>query len=119
MSPTQIERILANCQIIWGKGDYGITLEDEDDTFWAEVKDYTSTHKHGPSLTMTGVCNSPDGALAELDRMLFLWAQQAQSEQPMTKEEGLAIFGGPRGENEPILKMFMAAMEAEERQSSG
>lgn len=124
MSTSQTERIQANCQIIWGKGDYDITIESEDDTFWAEVKNYEITHEYGPTLTMTGVCNLPEHALDELDRMLSVWARQDQSGQPMTREDTLAIFGGPRRENEPILKMFMAeqdrrAKEVEGRQSSG
>lgn len=38
MGTSQGERIRANCQIIWGKGDYDLTIESEDDSFGQRSK---------------------------------------------------------------------------------
>lgn len=68
---------------------------------------------------MAGICDSEEGAIGESDRMLSVWARQVQSGQPMTSKESLAVFGGPRGENEPILKMFMAEQDRRAREVEG
>lgn len=124
MSVTRSERIQANCKIVWGKGDYYFNIETEDYNFFWAVVTKEGDSEPGPALTITGLCYSPEHVLAELDRMLFAWARQVQSGQPMTKEESLDIFGGPKGRNKPILETFMAEMdarakEAEAKQSSG
>ncbi|KAJ0419724.1 hypothetical protein BJY00DRAFT_313645 [Aspergillus carlsbadensis] len=105
-SPTGGERILRNCEIIWGKGSYDLEVEADDwETWWALVRrDYGSSY--GGPLTMTGICSSEDDAWAELDRMLTVWAQQVQSGEPMTEDKGLEIFGGPRGEHKSVLRQF-------------
>lgn len=123
MGITRSEHFQANCEITWGKGDYDINIETDDyETFWAVLRKEFD-NELGPVLTITGLCDSPEHTLAELDRMLFALAKQVQSGQPMTKEESLDIFGGPKGQNKPILKIFMAEMdarvkEAEEKQTN-
>lgn len=101
------QRIQASCEIIWGKGDYDIDIETDDwTTYWAIVKRDFGT-SFGPPLTMTGICDSSDHAWRELDRMLRVWARQVLSGQPMTKDQSLEIFGGPRGQNKAILELFL------------
>ncbi|KAJ5959467.1 uncharacterized protein N7479_006617 [Penicillium vulpinum] len=106
MSSPQGQRIQASCVTIWGKGDYEIDIETEDRmSYYAVVKkDFGSSF--GPPLTMTGECNSQEHVWKELDRMLGLWARVEQSGQPMTEYQRLEIFGGPNGQNKPILRQF-------------
>jgi len=52
---------------------------------------------------MTGLCRSSEAACAELDRMLELWAKQVKRGTPMTKDEKLEVFGGPKGEHKNLL----------------
>jgi hypothetical protein len=114
MSSTQFQRILASCEIIWGKGDYDLDVETDDwVTYWAVVKKDLGT-SFGPPLTMTGACGSDGHAWRELDRMLHLWAEQKRSGQPMTDDQRLEIFGGPSGRNKPILRQFIARMNERE-----
>jgi hypothetical protein len=118
MASPRGQRIQASCQIIWGDGDYDIDIDNEwCTTYWASVKkDFGLSF--GPPLIMTGICDSQDHAMRELDRMLFDWARQIRSGQPMTDNQSLKIFGGPRGENKPILKQFIALMEKHEKANS-
>ncbi|PWY80724.1 hypothetical protein BO70DRAFT_362683 [Aspergillus heteromorphus CBS 117.55] len=75
MPPSQIERIYANCEIIWGKGPYNVHLETADlDTFRAVVRKGFGISPQ-PPLTMTGFCASMDHAWIELDYMLWLWVE--------------------------------------------
>ncbi|KAJ9195779.1 hypothetical protein DTO164E3_6614 [Paecilomyces variotii] len=114
MASARSRRILARCEIIWGKGDYDIDLETDDyTTYWALVKRDFGT-KFGPPLTMTGLCGSENAATRELDRMLGIWAQQVQSGQPMTDDQSLEIFGGPHGDNKWILKQFIDMLNKKE-----
>lgn len=108
MSSAQSQRIKASCEVIWGKADYDIDIETDDYmTYQAIVqKDLGTSYE---PLTMTGLCNSKDLAWKELDRMLGLWARQKQSGQPMTKDQELEIFGGPNGQNKPILRQYFAS----------
>jgi hypothetical protein len=46
--------------------------------------------------------------------MLDVWARQEQSGEPMTKNQRLEIFGGPNGQNNAVLEMFMAELEKRE-----
>lgn len=52
---------------------------------------------------MTLLCDSEEAAYRELNRMLVIWAAHARRGAPMTKEESLEVFGGPRGEYERLL----------------
>ncbi|KAI7977207.1 hypothetical protein EIK77_005412 [Talaromyces pinophilus] len=111
MSSIQWQRIQTYCQTIWGPGDYDIDVETDDwISYYAVVKrDYGTSF--GSPLTITGICRSQDHAWRELDRMLGAWATQAQSGRPMTDDETLKIFGGPNGENKPLLKQFLTKMK--------
>jgi hypothetical protein len=46
--------------------------------------------------------------------MLDVWARQEQSGEPMAKNQRLEIFGGPNGQNNAVLEMFMAELEKRE-----
>lgn len=48
--------------------------------------------------------------------MLRIWAGQIRSEQPMTDDHRLEIFGGPSGRNKPILRRLIAWMNGREVQ---
>ncbi|RDL32514.1 Uncharacterized protein BP5553_08970 [Venustampulla echinocandica] len=108
---SQGQRIQDNCEIIWGKGDYDIDTETDDYlSYWSLVrKDFGL--EFGPPLTMTGLCNSSEHAVRELDRMLGVWARQIQSGQPMTKALNLEVFGGPNGQNKAVLEQFLVELE--------
>lgn len=111
MSSDQGRRIEDYCKIIWGNGDYDLDIETDD---WVDYcchvkKDFGTSF--GPPLTMTGLCRSENGAWNELERMLGIWATQAQSGQPMTKDQRMAIFGGSRGEHRKILELFLEEKE--------
>ena len=64
---------------------------------------------------MTSLCPSKEAALAEIDRMLELWAKQAKRGTPMTKDEQLNIFGGRKGEHKIILNKFIDELERREQ----
>ncbi|EGD95582.1 hypothetical protein TESG_03055 [Trichophyton tonsurans CBS 112818] len=104
MASAQGKRIQTNCEVIWGKCDYDIDLETDDNTmYWAVVrKDFGTSF--GPPLFVTSMCNSENHAFAELDRVLAIWSLQTQSGLPLTRDQELRIFGGPNGQNNPILK---------------
>ncbi|KAK7178621.1 ABC transporter [Paraphaeosphaeria sporulosa] len=72
-----------------------------------------------PPLTMTSLCPSSEADLAELDRMLDLWAKQAKRGTPMTKDENLEIFGGRKGELKNLLRQFIDVFERKEGTESG
>ena len=102
------ERILANCKAIWGaQYDYDFDLETDDYVlYWCTVKrDYGLSI--GPALTITAACHGEEGAWNELDRMLGIWARVTERGTPMTREERLAIFSGPRGEYRNLLEKVM------------
>ncbi|CAO2650138.1 Nn.00g014300.m01.CDS01 [Neocucurbitaria sp. VM-36] len=104
----QGQRIEANCKKIWGADKtYDLTIETDDyEHYMCHVKvDYGTSY--GPPLTMTSLCNGPDRAWNELDRMLRLWARQVESGRPMTREENLEIFSGPDGRWRKLLERVM------------
>jgi hypothetical protein len=112
MSSVQGQRIQANCKIIWGDdSEYDLDAESDDYINYTCFvrKDYGTSF--GPPLTMTGLCYTREGAWAELDRRLKLWARQVQRGTPMTRDEHLEIFGGPRGKYRHILSICMDAFE--------
>ncbi|KAK1625368.1 hypothetical protein BDP81DRAFT_435653 [Colletotrichum phormii] len=106
------QRIEENCKTIWGDYDYEIDYEtDDNETFqYFVLRDYGSTF--GSALAMTLLCHSEEAAYRELDRMLRIWAAQVRRGTPMTKEESLEIFGGPRGEFKRVLEVFWGASAA-------
>lgn len=112
MSSARGQRIEANCKIIWGDdSEYDFDVETDDNVDYAchVKKDFGDSF--GPPLTMTSLCSSSEGAWAELDRMLALWATQVTRGTPMTKNEKLDIFGGPQGEHRRLLSGVMDAIE--------
>ncbi|KAF2253354.1 hypothetical protein BU26DRAFT_515722 [Trematosphaeria pertusa] len=116
MSSARGQRIEANCKIIWG-ADCEYDLDNETDDYvhyMAHVKKDFGV-SFGPPLAMTGLCGSSEAALAELDRMLELWAKQVKRGTPMTKDERLEIFGGPKGKHKKILSKFIDEFEKRER----
>lgn len=115
MSDVQGQRIEANCKVIWGNAfEYDLDIETDDYVNYIcfVKKDYGTSF--GSPLTMTCVCRSSEAAWAELDRMLRLWARQVQRGTPMTKDESLEIFGGPKGEHKNILSKVIDAREKRE-----
>lgn len=110
MASPQSQRIQASCVTIWGNGDYDIDIETDDCILYYAVVKKDFGDSFGPPLTITGICNSENHVWRELDRMLGLWARVVQSGQPMTEDQNLEIFGGPNGQNKPILREFMAMM---------
>ena len=112
MSDAQGKRIEANCKIIWGNDcEYDLDIETDDYVnYTCHVrKDFGDSL--GPPLTMTSLCPSSEAAWAELDRMLELWATQVKRGTPMTKDETLELFGGPKGEHKKVLSEFMDELE--------
>ena len=105
MTTEQVQKVQANCKIIWGDADYDLDLETDWETYIYVVKKDYGLHL-GPPLTMTGVCDSEKQAWSELDRMLDIWAKQVQSGKPMTRAQRLEIFGGPNGRNRLALEKF-------------
>ena len=107
MSSAQVQRIEANCKIIWGNDCvYDLSIETDDYVnYICYVKRFFGD-SFGPPLTMTSLCRSREAAWAELDRMLELWAKQIKRGTPMTKDERLEIFGGPKGKHKKILSEF-------------
>ena len=115
MSSTQGQRIEANCKITWGKGsEYDLDIETDDYVHYTchVKKDFGD--RFGPPLAMTAVCRSSDAAWADLDRMLQIWARQVERGTPMTKDETLEIFGGPKGELKPLLAKVVDVLEKRE-----
>jgi hypothetical protein len=43
--------------------------------------------------------------------MLELWAKQVKRGTPMTKDERLEVFGGPKGKHRKLLSKFMDERE--------
>jgi hypothetical protein len=68
----------------------------------------------GPPLTMTSLCRSREAAWAELGRMLELWAKQVKHGTPMTKDEKLEVFRGPKGKHKKLLSKFIDEFEMRE-----
>lgn len=52
---------------------------------------------------MTTLCSGEKEAWHELERMLYVWAKSVESGRPMTQEERLKIFAGPKGEFRKLL----------------
>jgi hypothetical protein len=101
-----------NCKTIWGNDfDYSFDIETDDYMNWAchVQKDFGTSFE--PPLIMAASCSSEVAAWGELDRMLSSWATQIQSDTPMTKDESLYIFGGPRGEYQSLLNDVMNLAE--------
>jgi hypothetical protein len=119
MASEYSQRIEKYCTIIWGVSENGFELDVETDdweTYFAMVRK-DNGDSFGPPLTMTGACRSQDEAYKELERMLKTWASQEGSGAPMTREQGLGIFGGRRGEHRPILKLWMDKFEQKRARS--
>jgi hypothetical protein len=115
MSSAQGQRIEANCKIIWGNDcEYDLDIETDDYVNYTchVKKDFGDSF--GLPLTMTSLCHSSEAAWAELDRMLELWAKQVKRGTPMTKDEKLEVFGGPKGEHKKLLSKVMDAFEKRE-----
>ena len=115
MSSAQGQRIEANCKIIWGNDcEYDLDIETDDYVnYMCHVKkDFGDSF--GPPLTMTSLCRSSEAAWAELDRMLELWAKQVKRGTPMTKDEQLEVFGGPKGEHKKLISQVIDAFEKRE-----
>jgi hypothetical protein len=93
-------RMEANCRTIWGNNcDYDFNVETDDYLhYMADVKKDFGL-EFGPPLTMTALCPSSEAAWRELDRMLDLMATEVKRGMPMTKEEKLIAFGGPKGQH--------------------
>lgn len=91
-------RIIANCKTIWGN-DSWYDIEFETDDFMDYVcfvrKDLDT--EYGPPLTMTRLCESEEAALAELDRILVLWAKRIKSGQAVTAKDWMEMFGRRNG----------------------
>lgn len=112
MPTPRSERIEANCKVIWGPdSDYDLDLETDDYVNYAchVKKDFGLSY--GPILAMTSLCPSEDAALAELDRMLLIWAEQVKRGTPMTKDETLSIYSGYKGEYTSLISDFMYKKE--------
>ena len=115
MSSIQGQRIEANCKIIWGNGyEFDLDIETEDYVTYICVVKIDFGESFGPPLMLTSGCPSSEAAWAELDRMLDLWAKQVQRGTPMTRDESLKIFGGPRGQHRQLLRKAMDAFERRE-----
>ena len=94
------------CKIIWGDTDYDFDIDTDDwEKYQCSVKKDFGSH-YGPTLTMTGLCDSEEQAWRELERMLDALAKLVLSGQPMTKAQSWEIFGGPNGRNIPVLMRF-------------
>jgi hypothetical protein len=104
------QRIQANCKIIWGDGDYDLDNQTDDHLNWQCLVQRDLGLSYEP-LTMTALCNSPERAWRELDRMLGAWARQVQSGLPMTKAKELEIFSGPGGRHRYVLEQFLNELE--------
>ncbi|WEW56613.1 hypothetical protein PRK78_002061 [Emydomyces testavorans] len=116
MSSTQTQRITANCEIIWGNVcDYDFACDTDDYLHYScSVKKDFGNFFGGP-LMITCLCRSEEAAWAELDRMLEFRAKQVKRGTPMTKDERLEIFGGPRGKYKNLLSNFIEEWEERER----
>jgi hypothetical protein len=107
MSTIQGERIQANCKKIWGaEKDFELDIETDDYEYYSCLVREDRGDSFGPPLTMTSLCYGEDRAWDELDRMLSLWARQADGEE-MTRKETLDIFSGPKGEHKYYLNAFL------------
>ncbi|KAL3455661.1 hypothetical protein BJX64DRAFT_294839 [Aspergillus heterothallicus] len=119
------ERMHRNCEIIWGKCNYELEIEADDwETWWALVRrDYGSSY--GGPLTITGICSSEDGAWAELDRVLGVWAKQVQAGEPIRLDssgKGLDIFGRRGGEHKWHIRQIWGELKrvgSQRRSKSG
>ncbi|OHF00792.1 hypothetical protein CORC01_03866 [Colletotrichum orchidophilum] len=115
MANARLQRVEANCKIIWGDHfEYDLDCETDDYIHFSYVVKRDFGTSFGPPLTMTGPCGSEEAAFKELDRMLGLWAAQVTRGTPMTREESLKIFGGPRGGQRWILNRVWDTLEKRE-----
>ncbi|KAK4182251.1 hypothetical protein QBC35DRAFT_510322 [Podospora australis] len=115
MSSEQGERIRANCKTIWGNhDDYDLSIENDNcvDYQCFVRKDFGDSF--GSPIAMTSCCPSSEAAWAELDRMLGLWASRVKRGTPMTKNERLETFGGPKGKHKAVLSKFMDEFQLRE-----
>ncbi|KAE9366536.1 hypothetical protein N431DRAFT_76511 [Stipitochalara longipes BDJ] len=100
----QGQRLRNNCKIIWGGGEYDLDVDTDHMTYtYCTVKKDVGL-LFGGALTMTQMCTSEKQAWRELDRMLEVWAIQAQSGKPMTKAQRLEIFVGANRRSAFIVK---------------
>jgi len=79
------ERLQGYCRIIWGEGDYDLSLETDDylSYFYYVQKDY-GTYLGDP-IAMTTDRPSVEAAGWELERMLRACVAQVESKQKATK----------------------------------
>jgi hypothetical protein len=89
----QGQRIQEYCRNIYGAGDYDIEFENVDhwDYYIYVRRDY-GTH-FGHMLTNSGVCNTEEKAIANLERILSIESKHARSGVPMTKAELIDCYG--------------------------
>ncbi|KAF2793565.1 hypothetical protein K505DRAFT_375244 [Melanomma pulvis-pyrius CBS 109.77] len=104
---TQGQRIQEYCKKIWGADkDFDLDIETDDyENYLCLVREDRGL-SFGPVLTMTSLCYGPKEAWHELERMLYLWAKSVESGRPMTQEERLNIFSGPKGKHRKLLMEF-------------
>ncbi|KAH6891470.1 hypothetical protein B0T10DRAFT_485366 [Thelonectria olida] len=78
---TRAERLIANIEILCGKGDYDFEEESQDySEYWTLVRRDHGTW-FGDVLFMTKMCSSSESAWAELDRVLDAGARKKQSSE--------------------------------------
>ncbi|KAK8084148.1 hypothetical protein PG996_002929 [Apiospora saccharicola] len=101
------KRILANCEIIWGKQYYDLGEETDDwVTYFVFVREDLGT-EFGPLLMFT-MKDGKDEAWDDLDRMLGLRAREVQrrrGQQPQAVANPQSMAGGNGG---PVLGQDMA-----------
>lgn len=113
--PTRYQRIEANCKKIWGAHKYfDIDIETDDYEYYLCVVKEDHGLSFSPPMTMITLFYGGDRALDELDRMLRLWATQVEGGRPMSMEEQLEIFSGPRGEHRWVLEEFVKKVDEKE-----
>jgi len=112
MPSTQVQRIEANCRIIWGNGsEYELDIETDDYVNYSCYVRRDFGTSFGPALMIAIAHGSSERALAELDRMLGLWVKYIERGTPMSKDERLEIFGGPRGKYKNLLSEVIDVYE--------
>ncbi|KAI9644202.1 hypothetical protein NHQ30_007556 [Ciborinia camelliae] len=113
MAPFQVERIEANCKIIWGDHDYAFDVDDENDGWYCTIRrDYGDGF--GKSLVVTGLFNTEKKAWIDLDRMLRKRAKQIQSGKPMAKDQIWETLGKPHTRDRDSSEDYMDGDEEEE-----
>ncbi|WPH02474.1 Hypothetical protein R9X50_00533800 [Acrodontium crateriforme] len=105
MSSDQCKRLEGYCKTIWGEGDdYEFDVETDDYEYYQIFVGREQDGRLCP-LTATSVCCGEESAWRDLERMLQVWATQVETGKPMTKEQKLTIFGGPRGDLRDVIEL--------------